>query len=195
MLRHQLTTASRHRAMGDVELMLGFIQSAQNELGLERVSAVATELSKQPSLPLGIEHHVIDDIPETAGVYLFYGENELPLYIGKSVNLRDRVMSHFSSDHASTKEMRISQEIKRIEWIETAGELGALLLESRLVKERQPIHIHLFDQWCHISTANDESDFAEAMNSKTIFAFDHDTYRLLNKALRTDKYQLLNLNQ
>lgn len=49
-------------------------------------------------------------------------------------------MSHFGSDHASTKEMRISQEIKHIEWIETAGEFSALLLESRLVKERQPIY-------------------------------------------------------
>ena len=140
MQRHQLTTSSRHRAMGDVELMLGFINSAQIELGFDRVSAVATELSKQASLPVGIERNMVDDIPETAGVYLFYGENELPLYIGKSVNLKERVMSHFSSDHSSTKEMRISQEIKRIEWIGTAGELGALLLESRLVKERQPIY-------------------------------------------------------
>ena len=49
-------------------------------------------------------------------------------------------MSHFSSDHRSTKEMRISQEIKRIDWQITAGEFGALLLESKLVKERQPIH-------------------------------------------------------
>jgi DNA polymerase-3 subunit epsilon len=95
---------------------------------------------KKTSLPSGIDEDVIDEIPETSGVYLFFGENKLPLYIGKSVNLRARVMSHFSSYHSSTKEMRISQEIKHIEWIETAGEFGALLLESRLVKERQPIH-------------------------------------------------------
>jgi DNA polymerase III subunit epsilon len=36
--------------------------------------------------------------------------------------------------------MRIAQEIRRVEWIETAGELGALLLEARLVKELQPLH-------------------------------------------------------
>jgi DNA polymerase-3 subunit epsilon len=36
--------------------------------------------------------------------------------------------------------MRIAQEIRRIEWIETAGELGALLLEARLVKQHQPLH-------------------------------------------------------
>jgi DNA polymerase-3 subunit epsilon len=138
--RHNLTCTQRHRAMGDVEVMAQFIELAKEELGLEALQEAVFLLSKKTSLPSGLDENLIDDIPETPGVYLFYGENNLPLYIGKSVNLRARVMSHFSSDHSSTKEMRISQEIKHIEWIETAGEFGALLLESRLVKERQPIY-------------------------------------------------------
>ena len=138
--RHNLNCTQRHRAMGDVEVMAQFIELAKEELGLEALQEAVFSLSKKTSLPSGLDENLIDDIPETPGVYLFYGENNLPLYIGKSVNLRARVMSHFSSDHSSTKEMRISQEIKHIEWIETAGEVGALLLESRLVKERQPIY-------------------------------------------------------
>jgi DNA polymerase-3 subunit epsilon len=138
--RHNFVCTQRHRAMGDVEVMAQLIELARNELGLEALETAVAELSKNTSLPSGLDDQVLDDIPETSGVYLFYGENNLPLYIGKSVNLRARVMSHFSSDHSSTKEMRISQEIKHIDWIETAGEFGALLLESRLVKERQPIH-------------------------------------------------------
>ncbi len=138
--RHGFTCSQRHRAMGDVEVMAQLIALAKRELGSEALEAAVSELSKKTSLPSGIDEDVIDEIPENAGVYLFFGENNLPLYIGKSINLRARVMSHFSSDHRSTKEMRISQEIKRIEWIETAGEFGALLLESRLVKERQPIY-------------------------------------------------------
>lgn len=138
--RHHFTCSQRHRAMGDVEVMAQLIDLAKRELGLDALEAAVAELSKKTSLPSGIDEDVIDEIPETSGVYLFFGENNLPLYIGKSVNLRARVMSHFSSDHSSTKEMRISQEIKHIEWIETAGEFGALLLESRLVKERQPIY-------------------------------------------------------
>jgi DNA polymerase-3 subunit epsilon len=49
-------------------------------------------------------------------------------------------MSHFQAATREAREMRIAQEIRRIEWIETAGELGALLLEARLVKEKQPVH-------------------------------------------------------
>ena len=138
--RHHFTCSQRHRAMGDVEVMAQLIDLAKRARGLDALEAAVAELSKKTSLPSGIDEDVIDEIPETSGVYLFFGENNLPLYIGKSVNLRARVMSHFSSDHSSTKEMRISQEIKHIEWIETAGEFGALLLESRLVKERQPIY-------------------------------------------------------
>jgi DNA polymerase-3 subunit epsilon len=51
-----------------------------------------------------------------------------------------RVLRHLSSDHSSAKEMLINQQIKRVTWLETAGDFGALLLESRLIKERQPLH-------------------------------------------------------
>ena len=140
MQRHNLTTIARHRAMGDVDVMLGFIESAQLELGDAAIKNAAAKLMSAPSLPSHLDANLLDDMPETPGVYLFYGDNDLPLYIGKSVNIRARVLSHFSSDHASTKEMRISQEIKRVEWITTAGDFSALLLESQLVKTRQPIH-------------------------------------------------------
>jgi DNA polymerase III subunit epsilon len=140
MQRHHLSTIARHRAMGDVDVMLGFIESAKLELGDEAVSNAAAQLMNHPTLPPHLDANLLDDMPETPGVYLFYGDSDLPLYIGKSVNIRARVLSHFSSDHASTKEMRISQELKHVEWITTAGDFSALMLESRLVKQRQPIH-------------------------------------------------------
>lgn len=140
MNRHGLTCTVRHRAMGDVEVLVAYLAAAQQELGADHVAHVASELMRGPCLPAGLDAALLDDLPDCPGVYIFYGENNLPLYIGKSINLRSRVMSHFSSDHASNKDMRIGQEIKHVAWVETAGELGALLLESKLIKERQPIH-------------------------------------------------------
>ena len=81
-------------------------------------------------------------LPEAPGVYLFYGMNALPLYIGKSRNLRERVGAHFSSDYRSATDLRLSAEIRRIEFEETAGEIGALLRESALVKSMLPAHNH-----------------------------------------------------
>jgi DNA polymerase-3 subunit epsilon len=65
---------------------------------------------------------------------------QIPLYVGKSINIKNRVLSHFSSDISSGTEMKIAQQIKRIETMTTAGELGALLLESQLIKELLPIY-------------------------------------------------------
>ncbi len=140
MHRHGLTTNARHRAMGDVVLVLDYLEVAQLALGTEKVIEEIRYLIKGPSLPTGIDADLVNGIPDSPGVYLFFGETDLPIYIGKSVKLRSRVLNHFSSDHASAKEMKIAQEVKHIEWIETAGELGALLLESKLIKDRQPIY-------------------------------------------------------
>ena len=140
MRRHNLTTEHRHRAMGDVELMADFIEVAIDEHGLDKVSASAKMLVSNQSTPINLDQSIIDELPTGHGVYLFYGDNRLPLYIGKSINIRERVTSHFSADHSSTKEMSIAQEVKSIEHKSTAGELGALLLEAKLVKELQPIY-------------------------------------------------------
>src|SRR6185437_11838721 len=99
-------------------------------------------LLRIPSLPPQLAPDALEGLPEGPGVYRFYGLNRLPIYIGKSVNLRERIRSHFSSDHASANDIRISGEIQRIEVDETAGELGALLAEARLVKELLPLHNH-----------------------------------------------------
>jgi DNA polymerase-3 subunit epsilon len=138
--RHGLHTQSRHRAMGDVDVVLEWLKVATQELGLAVVEETAKALLQGSAcVPPQLET-AISDIPDTPGVYLFYGEAPLPLYIGKSVNMRTRVMSHFQSAAKVAREMRILTEIRRVEWLETAGELGALLLEARLIKEQQPLH-------------------------------------------------------
>ena len=97
MRRHGLTTQARHRAMGDVDMVLAWLKQAQTELGADALRREAEALLQgSASVPPLLETSIYD-IPETPGVYLFYGEGTLPLYIGKSVNLRTRVMSHFQS--------------------------------------------------------------------------------------------------
>jgi DNA polymerase-3 subunit epsilon len=140
MRRHGLHTQARHRAMGDVDMVLQWLHLAGLELGQKAVQREAKALLQgSASVPPHLETS-IGDIPNTPGVYLMFGEGPLPLYIGKSIHLRERVVSHFQSAAKVAKEMRIFQEVRRVEWRETAGELGALLLEARLVKEMQPVH-------------------------------------------------------
>ena len=78
----------------------------------------------------------LNALPAVPGVYLFHSESDtMPLYIGKSVNIRSRVMAHLRT----ANEAAMLRQAKRISWICTAGEIGALLLEARLIKEQQPL--------------------------------------------------------
>jgi len=132
----------RHSALGDARALWRFVQCLYRERMHDDIATAVKRLLKMPSLPPQLPPDVLDHLPEGPGVYRFYGVNDLPLYIGKSVNLRDRVRSHFSSDYRCANDVRISSEIRRIEVEETAGELGALLREARLVKELLPLHNH-----------------------------------------------------
>lgn len=136
--RHRASEGARHRALGDARAVWQFLQAAVHDRGADAVQEAARALAKLPSLPACIERSTIDAIPEAPGVYLFYGESGAPLYVGKSVDLRSRVLQHFSGDLRSPREAQIVREVRRIEWRRTDGELGALLLEARLVKELAP---------------------------------------------------------
>lgn len=78
----------------------------------------------------------IEDAPTGAGVYTFHGqEGDLPLYIGKSINIRARLLSHLRT----ADEARMLRQTQRITHIRTAGEIGALLLEAQMIKAQHPL--------------------------------------------------------
>ncbi len=134
--------SGRHSALGDARAIWRFVQMLYREREADEIEAAVKRLLKIPSLPPQLAPDALDGLPDGPGVYRFYGVNGLPIYIGKSVNLRDRIRSHFSGDYRSANDVRISGEIRRIEVDATAGELGALLKEARLVKELLPLHNH-----------------------------------------------------
>ncbi len=137
--RHGLECRARHRAMGDAEAVWQFLRVAPAERGEEVLAVAARQVAKQPTLPAHIDRAMVDAIPDAPGVYLFYGEGAAPLYVGKSIAMRTRVLQHFGDDVRSSKEMQLAREVRRIEWQRTAGELGALLREAALVKELLPV--------------------------------------------------------
>lgn len=130
---------NRHRAYDDANVLYDFWVKAQERIDKEKLFTAVSHIMRKPTRPLNISDNVLDAIPESPGVYIFYGKDGSVLYIGKSINLKDRVLSHFSNDYLSSTDMKISQEVIHIETIKTAGELGALLLESTLIKKHNPL--------------------------------------------------------
>ncbi|MGY5957370.1 excinuclease Cho [Kosakonia sp. BK9b] len=120
----------------------------------------------------------LEAMPNLPGVYIFHGESEvMPLYIGKSVNIRNRVLSHLRTPD----EAAMLRQSRRISWICTAGEMGALLLEARLIKEQQPLfnkRLRRNRQLCSLSLHGDkpqvvyakEVDFSASPDLYGLFA-------------------------
>jgi len=72
-------------------------------------------------------------LPQAGPGLFFYGSSTLPLYIGKSVNIRTRVLSHLREP----SEARMLKQTERFDYQLTSGEMGAPLLEAELLKQCQ----------------------------------------------------------
>lgn len=81
----------------------------------------------------------IKSLPQTPGVYFFKDTHGNPIYIGKALSIKKRVMGHFRFfGEAFSKEGVMLGEVRRIDFMETPTEAEALLLESSLVKQYLP---------------------------------------------------------
>lgn len=138
--RFNIPTAARHRAYDDAEAVRTFLGIALRQHGIEVFNQAVSKQLKHRSAPPHVASGAFDTIPNTPGVYTFLDSDNTPIYIGKSVTLRRRIMSHFAQDTAFDKEMKLSLNTHNISFIETANELEALLLESQMVKEQLPIY-------------------------------------------------------
>jgi len=138
--RFGLDGEQRHRALGDARVLWRLLQRLADRHSSAEIELAVHALLRRPALPPNLPPDAIDALPHAPGVYLFYGLNEHPIYIGKSIDLRARVAGHFNSEYRAPRELLLSQEIHRLDWEETAGEFGALLRESELIKTRLPAH-------------------------------------------------------
>lgn len=79
----------------------------------------------------------INTVPTTMGIYIFKRGTTIT-YIGKSINLKSRLISHFENARIDAKEAAIIQNSDSIEYIIVDSEFKALLLESQLIQQYHP---------------------------------------------------------
>ena len=137
--RYGLSCARRHRALPDAQVLWQFWSRLRAERSPEELEQALAEITQLTSLPAHLPASLADELPEAPGVYSFYGETDALLYVGKARNIRQRVLAHWQSAARNVRSQSLTEQTRRIDWIETAGELGALLLEARLVRERRPL--------------------------------------------------------
>jgi excinuclease ABC subunit C len=83
---------------------------------------------------------VVRTLPTLPGCYLYYDKQDTVIYVGKAVNLRNRVRSYFtdSAKFNDDKVRRLTREIVRIEFMVRGSELEALIQEAELIKKYRP---------------------------------------------------------
>jgi len=134
--RHALGCEARHRALGDARVLPALLDAFETRAGRARLDEAVAAQMRAARLPPGLPADLCDDLPEAPGAYVFRGDGGLPLYVGMGRNLRSRVLAHFSG---RDRDARIVRELRDVEWFETGGEFGALLLESRLIRDLAPL--------------------------------------------------------
>lgn len=137
----------RHRAIGDAEATTelfdrllkinpGEMQASGDSQETRKKlisSAVKTSL-----LPPAISREQVDALPDQAGVYYFHDSEGEVIYVGKSINIRKRIIQHFNIDYKSHKSIEFKNRIADITYELTGSELVALLYESDLIKKLKP---------------------------------------------------------
>ncbi len=82
---------------------------------------------------------ILATLPTKPGCYIYRNANHEVIYVGKAINLKNRVRSYFHADSShDNKTRRLVRDIANIEWIVVGSELEALILEMNLIKKHRP---------------------------------------------------------
>ncbi|MEI6854328.1 MAG: exonuclease domain-containing protein, partial [Bacteroidota bacterium] len=131
-----IENTARHRAEGDAVAtaklfdMLLEIKSQDPQyknMGVEKIMTRRID---------NIKDYVLKKLPEDCGVYYFLDRDQNIIYIGKSLNMYSRAMSHFNTKEKKGK--KLLNELYNVDFVLTGSELIALLLESEEIKKHKP---------------------------------------------------------
>ena len=130
---------ARHRASGDAEaLMELFLILQKNDINKE-IEQLTKRRKEHQYLPPNINQSILNKISSLPGVYYFHNKKNKIVYVGKAINLKKRVSSHFSNNKSSKQKQNFLKEIYNITWKDCSSELTACIFESIEIKRLWPI--------------------------------------------------------
>ena len=104
-------------------------------------------------------NYELKKLPDLPGVYIMYDKDDNIIYVGKSVSLKNRVRSYFTTNHKYKKVQAMVEHIHRFEYIIVNNETESLVLEANLIKKNRPkYNINLKDdkQYPYIKITNEK---------------------------------------
>lgn len=144
---HSLAAATRragiinkrpHRAMPDAMATSELLRFMLLKLPEGFVKALYRNQKLSTTIPEHLKQFVREKLPESTGIYYFVGRNGKPIYIGKAMNLRSRVLSHFRGEGNSLRILSLGARIKEIKYLITGNESLATLIEDHEIRHYWP---------------------------------------------------------
>mgnify|MGYP002628713657 CR=1 FL=1 len=122
----------QHRAFGDAKataILMEILYQIDPQIG--GVKAL--------QLPKALTNEMIESLPHKTGVYYFLNTHEEIIYVGKSIDIHQRILQHLNN-YSTRKSVEMMNNIANINYYVTGGELSALLLESNDIKTLKPLY-------------------------------------------------------
>jgi DNA polymerase-3 subunit epsilon len=131
---------NRHRAGGDADATAILLTRLLEWDEQGEIEKMVKKTSQDQRLPPNLPPADFDQLPEKPGVYYFYNREKKVVYVGKAVNLKKRVASHFSGHKITPQRQHFLKDIHSISFEVCATELMALLLECTEIKKLWPVY-------------------------------------------------------
>ncbi len=131
---------NRHRAGGDAKATVTLFEHYLANNGTVFIADMLKKASKDQWLPLHVDKTTIDKLPAKPGVYYFHNNKDKVVYVGKAINIKKRVSSHFTHNDPDRKRQNFLRSIHKITCRQCANELEALVFESTEIKRIWPLY-------------------------------------------------------
>ncbi|KRD08353.1 DNA polymerase III subunit epsilon [Flavobacterium sp. Root901] len=135
-----ISLENRHRAGGDADataLLFSLLREWDDEGVIDKM---IKKTAQDQRLPPNLPPEDFNALPEKPGVYYFYNQAKKVIYVGKAINLKKRVTSHFTGNNINPQRQHFLRDIYGISFEVCATELMALLLECTEIKKLWPTY-------------------------------------------------------
>lgn len=134
----KIPVENRHRAGGDAKATVKLFEMMLHNGAIAHIDQMLKRSSAEHWLPLNLDKEVIDKLPSAPGVYYFHNSKDKVIYVGKAINLKKRVSSHFTHNDPDLKRQNFIRNIFKVSYRSCATELEAIVLESTEIKRLWP---------------------------------------------------------
>ena len=131
---------NRHRADGDARATVILFDKILASAGIAHIDAMLKRASGEQWLPVNLDRAAISGLPGLPGVYYFHNSKGKVIYVGKAINLKKRVSSHFTHNDPNKKRQHFLRLVCNITYKVCTNELHALVLESTEIKKLWPAY-------------------------------------------------------